>query len=255
MTPGNSAEHRSKDVAPLKAVLFDMDGVITDTAQAHAATWKRLFDAYLEQRAKQRGEGFRPFEIDSDYLRYVDGKPRYDGVRDFLASRGIHLPEGSPDDPPERETVCGLGNRKDRLFLAQLREHGTSAFPSTVVLIEKLRRRGVRVAVISSSRNAPEILEAAGVKDLFETRIDGIVAAELELPGKPDPAVFLEAARRLGVEPARAVVVEDATAGVEAGRRGGFGLVIGIDRVGQAAELRRSGADLVVADLAQVSVA
>lgn len=235
------------------AVIFDMDGVVTRTAEVHAAAWKRLFDDVLAKAAD--GGDFKPFDAVSDYRRYVDGKPRYDGVRDFLASRGIHPPEGTPDDPPESNTVCGLGNRKDGFFLAQLREHGTSAFPSTVVLIEKLRRRGVRVAVISSSRNAAEILDAAGVKDLFETRIDGVVAAELKLPGKPDPAVFLEAARRLGAKPERAVVVEDATAGVEAGRRGGFGLVIGVDRVGQADELRRSGADLVVADLAQVSVA
>jgi alpha,alpha-trehalase len=237
------------------AVLFDLDGVLTDTASLHARCWKQVFDEFLASRARARQEAFQPFDADRDYRRYVDGKPRYNGVRDFLASRGIHPPEGTPDDPPERDTVCGLGNRKDQYFLAQLREHGTSAFPSTVVLIEKLRRHGVRVAVISSSRNAPEILAAAGVADLFETRIDGIVAADLKLPGKPDPAVFLEAAKRLGAEPSRAVVVEDATAGVEAGRRGGFGLVIGVDRVGQADELRRSGADLVVADLAQVGVA
>jgi beta-phosphoglucomutase family hydrolase len=235
------------------AVIFDMDGVVTRTAEVHAAAWKRLFDDVLARNA--HGDAFRPFDTVGDYRRYVDGKPRYDGVRDFLASRGIRLPEGSPDDPPDRDTVCGMGNRKDQYFLAQLREHGTSAFPSTVALIEKLRGRGLRVAVISSSRNAAEILRAAGVEDLFETRIDGVVAAELRLPGKPDPAVFLEAAKRLDAKPARAVVVEDATAGVAAGRRGGFGLVIGVDRVGQADELRQSGADVVVGDLAQMDVA
>lgn len=241
------------DTRDYDAVIFDMDGVVTRTAEVHAAAWKRLFDDVLAREA--HGAAFRPFDIVGDYRRYVDGKPRYDGVRDFLASRGIHPPQGSPDDPPDRLTVCGLGNRKDRYFLAQLREHGTSAYPSTVVLIDKLRSHDVRVAVISSSRNAQEILATAGVADLFETRIDGVVAGELKLPGKPDPAVFLEAVKRLGAEPARAVVVEDATAGVAAGRQGGFGLVIGVDRVGQADELRRSGADVVVGDLAQVDVA
>ena len=241
------------DARRFAAVIFDMDGVVTRTADVHAAAWKRLFDDVLARHA--HGGAFKTFDTVDEYRRYVDGKSRYDGVRDFLASRGIHPPEGSPDDPPERETVCGLGNRKDELFLAQLREHGASAFPSTVELVKKLRGRGVRVAVISASRNAREILESAGVKDLFETRVDGVVAADLGLPGKPHPAVFLEAARRLGTEPARAVVIEDAVAGVEAGRRGGFGLVIGVDRAGQADALRRSGADVVVGDLAQVNVA
>lgn len=251
--PNAAAAQYVLDTRDYDAVVFDMDGVVTRTAEVHAAAWKRLFDDVLAREA--HGAAFRPFDTRGDYRRYVDGKPRYDGVRDFLASRDIHPAEGSPDDPPDRDTVCGMGNRKDQYFLGQLREHGTSAFPSTVELIEKLRRRGIPVAVISSSRNAREILESAGVEDLFETRIDGVVAAQLKLPGKPDPAVFLEAAKRLGAEPARAVVVEDATAGVEAGRRGGFGLVIGVDRVGQADELRRSGADVVVGDLAQVDVA
>jgi len=241
------------DARRYDAVIFDMDGVVTRTAEVHAAAWKRLFDDVLARRA--HGGAFEPFDIVSDYRRYVDGKSRYDGVRDFLASRGIHPPEGSPGDPPGAETVCGLGNRKDEMFLAELREHGATAFKSTVDLIEKLRARGLRVAVISASRNAREILDAAGVIDLFETRVDGNVAADLGLPGKPHPAVFLEAARRLGTKPARTVVVEDARAGVEAGRRGDFGLVIGVDRAGQADALLKSGADAVVADLAQVEVA
>ncbi len=241
------------DTRRYDAVIFDMDGVVTRTADVHATAWKRLFDDVLARQAPSGS--FKPFDAVSDYRRYVDGKSRYDGVRDFLASRGIHLPDGSPDDPPERETVCGLGNRKDGFFLAQLREHGASAFPSTVDLVGKLRGHGLRVAVISASRNAREVLEAAGVNDLFETRVDGVVATDLGLPGKPHPAVFLEAARRLDTEPARAIVVEDATAGVEAGRRGGFGLVIGVDRASQAEALSRSGADVVVGDLAQVDVA
>ncbi len=258
MSPQPSARDASVrryvlDTRRYDAAIFDMDGVVTRTADVHAAAWKRLFDEVLARQA--HGGAFQPFDTVADYRRYVDGKSRYDGVRDFLASRGVDLPAGSPDDPPERETVCGLGNRKDEFFLAQLREHGTSAFPSTVDLVEKLRGRGLRVAVISASRNAREVLEAAGVKDLFETRVDGIIAADLGLPGKPHPAVFLEAARRLETEPARAIVVEDATAGVEAGRRGGFGLVIGVDRAGQAEALRRNGADVVVGDLAQVDVA
>jgi beta-phosphoglucomutase family hydrolase len=235
------------------AVIFDMDGVVTRTADVHAAAWKRLFDDFLAHRAQ--GGDFEPFDIVRDYRRYVDGKPRYDGVRDFLASRDIHLPEGSADDPPGRATVAALGNRKDQFFLAALHEHGAAAFRSTVDLIGKLRGHGLRVAVISASRNARAVLESAGVIDLFETRVDGVVAADLKLPGKPDPAVFLEAARRLGTEPGRAVVVEDATAGVEAGHRGGFGLVIGVDRAGQAQALRQSGADVVVGDLGQVDVA
>jgi beta-phosphoglucomutase family hydrolase len=240
------------DAARYDAAIFDMDGVVTQTADVHAAAWKRLFDDFLRRRAG--GEAFEPFDTVIDYRRYVDGKARYDGVRDFLASRGIHPPEGSPGDPSDRETVRGLGNRKDEFFLAELREHGAAAFTSTIDLVEDLKRRGLRVAVISASRNAQEILESAGVADRFETRVDGVVAAELGLPGKPHPAVFQEAARRLGADPARTIVIEDATAGVEAGRRGGFGLVIGVDRAGVADLLRERGADIVVSDLAQVEV-
>jgi len=241
--------------AETDAVVFDMDGVVTQTASIHAAAWKALFDAYLKQRSERTGEPFRPFDVEADYLPYVDGKPRYDGVRDFLGSRGIELAWGSPSDSPESETVCGLGNRKNDYFLAQVREHGVQAFPTTVALIHELKAAGIHTAIISASKNTTAILEAAGVRDLFEAQVDGTVADELGLPGKPDPAVFLEAARRVGATPPRSVVVEDAEAGVEAGRRGGFGLVIGVDRADHAAALREHGADVVVRDLREVGVA
>jgi beta-phosphoglucomutase family hydrolase len=251
------------------AVIFDLDGVVTQTAAVHAAAWKRLFDAYLAERAARTGttpggapdpsltapgSPLRPFDLEADYRLYVDGKPRYDGVRDFLTSRGIELPMGDPSDPPERETVCGLGNRKNAFFNAEVREHGVQTFPSTVALIHELREAGVRVGLMSSSKNTAMVLDVTGTTDLFEVRVDGVVAAEVGLPGKPDPAMYLETARRLGVAPARSVVVEDALSGVEAGRRGAFGLVIGVDRLGQAAELAKAGADVVVDDLAEVDV-
>ena len=250
MTPG--AGPVALRPARFDAVIFDMDGVITDTAEVHAAAWTRLFDGYLAERSGRTGDAQeRPFDAD-DYRRFVDERSRQDGVRGFLASRGIHLPEGEPDDPPGRETVRGLGNRKDRDFVAVLRQQGARPFGSSVALVRALRAAGVATAVISASRNALEVLEAAGVADLFDARVDGAVAGRLGLPGKPDPAVFLEAAARLGVDPARAVVVEDALAGVEAGRRGGFGLVIGVDRTGRAEAMREHGAHVVVDDLDQV---
>jgi len=237
----------------LDAVIFDLDGVITDTASVHAAAWKRMFDRLLADRAANPGEDDRPFSQD-DYLRYVDGKPRYDGVSSFLDSRGISLPRGEPGDPPSAETVCGLGNRKDGLFAEVLRQDGVTAFPTSVELLHRLRESGFRTAIISASRNCAQVLEAAGASDLFDVKVDGVDADALGLKGKPDPAVFLAAAERLGVEPHRAAVVEDALAGVEAGRLGGFGLVIGVDRVGQAQALREHGADVVVGDLAEVRV-
>ncbi len=242
------------------AVIFDLDGVVTQTAAVHAAAWKRLFDAYLAERAARTDaagsalDALRPFDLETDYRLYVDGKPRYDGVRDFLASRGIELPMGDPSDPPGRETVCGLGNGKNDFFNAEVREHGVQTFPSTVALIHQLRDLGIRVGLMSSSKNTAMVLDVTGTTDLFEVRVDGVVAAEVGLPGKPDPAMYLETARRLGVDAARSVVVEDALSGVEAGRRGGFGLVIGVDRLGQAAELAEAGADVVVDDLAEVGV-
>lgn len=255
------ADHPVIDPAALDAVIFDMDGVITKTAAVHFQAWKQLFDEYLA-RAAEATDGasagsdgrFRPF-TEEDYLRYVDGKPRYDGVRDMLASRDIRLPWGDPADAAGAETVCGLGNRKNDLFTHVVRTKGVEVYPSTVTLIDRLREAGVRTGVVSASNNTSEVLDAAGVHQLFQAQVDGLVATELGLPGKPDPAPFLEAARRLGVPPARAVVVEDAQAGVQAGHAGGFGLVIGVDRTGQAEALRAHGADVVVDDLADVSVA
>jgi beta-phosphoglucomutase family hydrolase len=242
---------RSQPTGVVDAVVFDLDGVVTDTATVHAAAWKQLFDAFLQARTAAAGEPFRPF-TDEDYRRYVDGKPREDGVRSFLESRGIALPEGAPSDPPERATVRGLGSRKNALFLQLLEQQGAAPFPSTVELVRELGRRGIRTGVISASRNAAAVLAAAGLDDLFRARVDGADADRLGLPGKPDPAVFLEAARRLGAEPAQTAVVEDAVAGIEAGRRGGFGLVVGVDRTGHPDALRESGADVVVSDLGQL---
>jgi beta-phosphoglucomutase family hydrolase len=237
----------------LEAVVFDTDGVLTDTASVHAAAWKRLFDEYLRLRAARDQEPFRPFE-GADYLRHVDGRPRYDGVAGFLGSRGIDLPWGDPADPPGRETVCGLGNAKDRFFVAHLREHGAKAFPASAAFVHRLRERGLRTAVVSASRNMVAVLESAGLRELFDAEVDGVEADRLGLAGKPDPALFLEAARRLGVAPDRAAVVEDALAGVEAGRRGRFAVVVGVDRGGQAAALAERGADVVVADLGELAL-
>ena len=238
----------------IDAVIFDMDGVVTDTAGTHAAAWKHLFDEYLRERASRSGEPFQPFDAGADYLWYVDGKPRYDGVESFLRSRGISIPYGAPDDPPGRGTVCGLGNRKNRYFLASLQEQGVKPYQSSIEFIRVLRTKGVRTAIISASRNCAEVLDAAGVRDLFDVKVDGVDADELGLKGKPDPAIFLEAAKRLGVDPARAAVIEDALAGVEAGHRGGFALVVGVDRAGQAEALKERGADVVVQDLAELGM-
>jgi len=237
----------------IDAVIFDMDGVVTQTASLHNTAWTRLFNAYFEERAERTGEHYAPF-TDDDYLRYVDGKPRYDGVRAVLDDRGIDLPWGSPDDPPDAETVCGLGNRKNVHFVAAVKDRGAQVYDSTIDFIHELTAAGVHVAIISASKNAGMILESAGVQDLFEAQVDGVVAAEMGLPGKPDPAVFVEAARRLGVARERTAIVEDAVAGVQAGRAGGFALVIGIDRGGNE-NLADDGADVVVNDLAEAAVA
>jgi len=239
-------------IAQPEAVLFDMDGVITDTAKAHAAAWQRLFDEFLKARAERHGEAFRPFDPRRDYRQYVDGKPRMDGVRSFLDARGIDLPYGDENDDPDRETVCGLGKRKDRYFNTWLAENQVYAYPGTLELVDALRRAGVKTAVFSASRNAEAVLRNADVLDLFDARVDGRDAAELELPGKPDPAMLLEAARRLGAAPGRTAVVEDAIAGVEAGARGGFGLVIGVARGDYDDQLASAGADVVVHDLSEL---
>ena len=237
----------------MEAVIFDLDGVVTRTADIHAEAWKQLFDEYLAERARRLGEPFRAFDRESDYRRHVDGKPRYDGVASFLASRDVQLPLGSPDDPDDRETVCGLGNRKNRYFRDELERTGVKPFPTAVSLIEKLRAKGISTAIASSSRNSKEVLDAAGIRRLFDVEVDGVDLAELGLPGKPDPALFLEAARRLGVDPGRTAVVEDAIPGVEAGRRGGFGLVIGVDRGAGRDALTAGGAHVVVGDLCEVA--
>jgi HAD superfamily hydrolase (TIGR01509 family) len=237
------------------AVLFDLDGVLTRTASVHAAAWKRLFDGFLEQRATKAGTPFVPFDIETDYPRYVDGKPRYDGVADFLESRGITLPLGAPEDGPEMQSVRALGNLKDRYFLEQLGQHGVEPYEPAIALVRELRAQEIKTAVVSSSNNCALVLSAAGIAELFDARMDGLDLTRLELHGKPAPDAFLEAARRVGAVPLRAVVVEDAMAGVAAGRAGGFGCVIGVDRRGQAQALREAGADVVVTDLAQVQVA
>ena len=234
------------------AVLLDLDGVITDTASIHAACWKQMFDAYLHQRATEYGEPFRPFDLATDYRRYVDGKPRFDGVRDFLTSRGIHLPEGSPDDPPQADTVGGLGNRKNDLVNTVIAEGGVEPYAGSVTLIYQLRQQGFKLAVVTSSQNCEAVLQAAQLADCFDVRVDGHTIQAHHLAGKPAPDTFLTAAQRLGVAPARAVVVEDAIAGVQAGRHGHFGLVIGVARKGNAEELRHHGAHLVVNDLGEL---
>jgi beta-phosphoglucomutase family hydrolase len=236
------------------AVLFDLDGVLTRTARVHAAAWKKLFDSFLEQRATQPGKPFVPFEINADYPRYVDGKPRCDGVAAFLKSRGIDLPLGTPEDGPNAQSVRALGNLKDRYFLQHLKEHGVEPYEAAIAFVRRLRALDVRTAVVSSSSNCAAVLDSAGIADLFDARVDGTDITRLDLNGKPAPDSFLEAARRLSVEPSRAVVVEDAIAGVEAGRAGRFGCVIGVDRIGHAQALRDGGADVVVTDLAQVAV-
>ena len=234
------------------AVLLDLDGVITDTASIHAACWKQMFDEYLQQRAAQRGEAFRPFDIATDYRLYVDGKPRYDGVRDFLRSRGIQLSPGSPDDSPQAETVDGLGNRKNDLINKIIEDKGVEPYEGSVELIRQLRHREFKIAVVTSSQNCTAVLNAVKLEHFFDVQVDGNVIHAEHLAGKPAPDSYLMAAKLLGVEPARAIVIEDALSGVEAGRNGKFGLVIGVARKGNADELRRHGANLVVNDLGEL---
>ena len=236
----------------IQACLFDLDGVLTMTAKLHAAAWTQTFDAYLRDRAATTGETYRPFDELADYDEYVDGKPRYDGVRSFLASRGIELPEGGSQDLPTAETVRGLGNRKNELVLQLIHDQGVEAYEGSVRYVRAARDAGLRRAVVSSSANCRDVLEAAGIADLFEAHIDGIVAEREHLSGKPAPDTFLAGARALGIEPAAASVFEDALAGVAAGRAGRFGFVVGVDRVGQADALKAHGADVVVSDLSNL---
>ncbi|MFI6387008.1 HAD family hydrolase [Nonomuraea sp. NPDC050547] len=235
------------DLSAIGAVVFDSDGVVTDTARVHAAAWKHVFDGFLRGRSA-------PFDIRADYVRHVDGRPRLDGLRTFLASRGITVPAGSPDDEPGAPTVHGLGRAKDLEFQAQVDKYGVAAFPSAVALLHELRRRGCRTAAVTSSTHGRRLITGAGVAHLFDLVVDGNDAALMNLPGKPDPALFLEACRRLDLPAARAAVVEAALPGLEAGRKGGFGLVVAVDRNGRAAEMRELGADLVVADLSELEV-
>jgi beta-phosphoglucomutase family hydrolase len=232
----------------IRACLFDMDGVLTETATVHARAWKSMFDAYLRQR---EGEDFAPFTQD-DYDRYVDGKPRYDGVKSFLAARGIELPQGSPDDAPGAETIDGLGNRKNELVLKLIHDEGVEAYPGSIKYLDAARDAGLHRAVVSSSANCADVLRAAGIEDYFEVRVDGHVVEDQGLKGKPAPDTYLHAAELLGVEAAQATVYEDALSGVEAGRAGNFGFVVGVDRVGQAEALTEHGASVVVKDLADL---
>jgi beta-phosphoglucomutase family hydrolase len=236
----------------IRACLFDLDGVLTQTAKVHAAAWKQMFDTYLMERAARSGQPFVPFDPLVDYDAYIDGKLRADGTRSFLASRGITLPEGTPDDPPDAETIDGLSNRKNVILLERLRAGGVQVYPGSVRYVAAVEKAGLQKAVVSASANTHAVLSAAGLADRFSTVIDGLVAARERLRGKPAPDSYLAAARALEVSPAEAAVFEDALAGVEAGRAGSFGFVIGVDRVGQRDALKRHGASVVVDDLAEL---
>lgn len=230
----------------IEAVILDLDGVITRTAAVHARAWKQMFDAFLKRRHQRVGGFYEPFDIDKDYRQYVDGKPRYEGVRSFLQSRGIDLPYGNSEDEPGKETVCGLGNWKNQLYQDLLEEMGAKVFDDAVRMLHRWRDQGLKLAVVSSSKNCRKVLEIAGLTDLFDVRVDGVTSEQLHLKGKPDPDILLKAADDLGVAPARAVVFEDAVAGVQAGRAGGFAWVVGVARQGDGQALLDNGADLVV---------
>lgn len=240
------------DWSKYKAVLIDLDGVLTDTARVHSSAWKETFDKYLRRRVEGTRERFVPFDIGSDYRKYVDGKPRFDGVDTFLRSRNIVLPWGDPSDPPGYETVCAIGNKKNLLIGRKLEQYGVDVYPGSVPVLKELLEKGMALAVVTSSANATAVLEAAGLGHFFRAQVDGMVCAERGLRGKPNPDPFLEAARQLGVGPSEAVVIEDAISGVQAGAKGEFGLVIGVDRHGNKAALIDAGADLVIGDLAEL---
>ena len=230
----------------IQALILDLDGVITQTAQVHAQAWKKMFDAYLSKRAVKDGKVYQPLEIETDYRQYIDGIPRYDGVRNFLTSRGIILPEGQPDDEAGKETVAGLGNLKNVYFQELLQQGGVNVYSDTVEWLEQQRKQGMRTAVISASKNCKAVLEAAKIEHLFDVRVDGVEAIKLHLKGKPAPDIFLKAAELLAVAPGKAAVFEDALAGVEAGKSGGFALVVGVDRTGDASQLLKHGAEVVL---------
>ncbi len=237
------------DWGAFAGVLFDLDGVLTATAQVHADCWKRVFDEYLLSVGVSDAQVSRPFELPQDYRQYVDGKPRYDGVRSFLSSRGVWLPDGTPIDVPTAKTICGLGNNKSLLFAEAIQTEGVETYPDAVVLARYLLKRDIKLGVVSSSRHCESILISAGLQEFFSVRVDGIVAEKVGLAGKPSPETFVYAARKLGIEPASSAVVEDALVGVRAAKQGGFGLVVGIDRTEGQIDLAKSGADLVVTDL------
>jgi beta-phosphoglucomutase family hydrolase len=234
------------------ALLFDLDGVLTQTALVHNAAWKQTFDDFLRVWSQHHDQPFVAFDSGSDYQKYVDGRPRADGVRTFLASRGITLPEGTPDDGPDAETVNGVGNRKNELVLQKIKEGAVQVYPGSVEYLQAAKTAGLRRAVVSASANCEEVLKAAGIADLLEERVDGVTAREHKLPGKPAPDTFLYGAQLLDTLPENCAVFEDAQAGVAAGRAGKFGIVVGVDRVGQADALREHGADIVVQDLSEL---
>jgi beta-phosphoglucomutase family hydrolase len=232
--------------------LFDLDGVLTDTASVHTRAWTATFDTFLRERAEATGEPFVPFDPHADYLAHVDGRPRQDGVREFLRSRGVELPEGGPDDPPGHGTVWAVGNRKNDEFQRTLREDGVLVFEGSRRYLEAVRDAGLGVAVVSSSANTKDVLEVTGLAQFVQCRVDGVTLREEGIAGKPAPDSFLRAAQVLGVEATQAAVFEDALSGVQAGRAGGFGCVVGVDRAGQAEALRENGADVVVQDLEEL---
>ena len=236
------------------AVIFDLDGVVTKTAFVHAAAWKAMFDEYLRLREQRDGEPFKEFTHEKDYLPYVDGKPRYKGGQSFLESRGINISFGDKEDGLEKETVCGLGNRKNIKFREVLEKQGVEVYPSTIALIKEFKSRGIRIGVASSSKNCKFVLQSAGIENLFETRVDGEVSVELGLKGKPEADIFVVAAKNVGAEPAKTIVVEDAVSGVQAGRNGAFGLVIGLARENNEKELKENGADVVITDFEGIAV-
>lgn len=242
----------NKENFAFDAVVFDLDGVITKTAATHSAAWKKMFDEYLSGREQEFNEPFRAF-TQADYMAYVDGKPRYEGVASFLKSRGIEIPRGTPDDSSRIETICGLGNRKNELFNRLLKEEGAEVFLSSKMLLLELKEAGVKLGVASSSKNCKAVLESVGLLYLFDARVDGLVSAELKLKGKPEPDIFVKACEVLGANPSDSIVIEDAVSGVQAGSKGGFGLVVGIARENNAAELKENGADIVVSDLEEVN--
>ena len=254
--PPDSIRREDRTAAPAwtryGAVLFDLDGVLTDTASIHSRAWKASFDDFLSRRAAAEGSEFVPFDIEDDYRQHVDGRPRFEGVDKFLRSRGIELPRGLPEEPAGDSTVCAVGNRKNDLVGTILKEEGVEVYPGSLALLNHLVASGMPMAVVTSSANAEAVLSAGGIADFFPVRVDGNVAARLGLRGKPHPDPFLEAARQLAIEPERAIVIEDAISGVQAGRAGKFGLVVGVDRHGDAEALRSAGADLVVSDLAEL---